>query len=122
MAGGWAVFLFVSMSVALVARKYEQAAFVEYSTYSPCHYDCAPFDKVYFNFCFQTERQRLIGSVHAWIWQYDPSKMAPLAGQKVSVRFDQKHIWVIRTDGKELRLERAMRSTHFQNPECNNPG
>jgi hypothetical protein len=104
------------------AKQYQQAKFVEYSTFSPCHHDCQPFDVVYFNFCFRVENEFLIGRTYAWKWEYDPSKMESLQSKEVSVRFDADYIWVVRTDGKELRLKRLKSSTHFMDSACNNPG
>jgi hypothetical protein len=112
-----AILIVLFPMLAIGAHQYEQARFLDYSVYSPCHYDCQPFNVVYFNFCFQTETQVFIGRTWAWKWQYDPSKMAPLKGTTVSIRYDKAHIWVIRTDGKELRLSRA--KAQFQNPLCN---
>jgi len=106
---------------ARATREYQQVKFVEYSTYSPCNYDCQPFNVVYFNFCFQVDKQFLIGNTYAWRWEYDPSKMKPLEGSGVSIRFTDNHLWVIRTDGLELRLRRLKSSTRFKNPNCNSP-
>jgi len=106
---------------AQAAEKYQQAKFVEYSTFSPCHYDCQPFNVVYFNFCFQVDQRFLIGNTYAWKWEYDPSKMSPLQGTNVSIRFNASHIWVVRTDGKEIRLQRLQSSTHFKDSSCNAP-
>jgi hypothetical protein len=106
---------------AQAARQYQEAKFVEYSTYSPCHYDCQPFNVVYFNFCFQVDKQFLIGNTYAWKWEYDPAEMKSLEGSSVSVRFKDNRLWVIRTDGKELLLRRLKVSTHFKNPNCNSP-
>lgn len=115
------VLIFVALvaSCAQAANKYQSAKFLEYSTFSPCHYDCQPFDIVYFNFCFQVDKQILIGNTYAWKWEYDPSKMQPLEGTDVSLRFSDKYIWVVRTDGKELRLKRLKSSTYFKNSNCN---
>ena len=106
---------------AKTGTRYEHAKFVEYSTYSPCHYDCQPLNIVYFNFCFRMEKQVLIGTTYAWKWEYDPAQMAPLQGRDLSVRFNDHDIWVVRTDGKELRLKRLTSSTHFNNADCNSP-
>ena len=113
--------LIVVIGCAQAASQYQQAKFVEYSTFSPCHYDCQPFNVVYFNFCFQVDQRVLIGNTYAWKWEYDPSQMQTLQGGNVSVRFNEDHIWVVRTDGKELRLKRLGSSTKFKNPSCNSP-
>jgi len=111
----------LAIGCAQAAEKYQQAKFLEYSVFSPCHYDCQPFNVVYFNFCFQLDNQFLIGRTYAWKWEYDPSKMSPLQGTNVSMRFNESYIWVVRTDRKELRLNRLQSSTHFKDSRCNTP-
>ena len=111
-----ALLILLTARVADARRTYQEAQFLDYAESSPCHYDCQPFDRVYFNFCFQTQRQVLTARTWAWKWEYDPSKMAPLKGKTLQIRFDKSHVWIIRTDGKELRLTRA--EGRFENPIC----
>jgi hypothetical protein len=111
-----ALLILLPHSVADARRTYLEAQFLDYFESSPCHYDCQPFDRVHFNFCFQTQAQVLTAQTWAWKWEYDPSKMAPLKGKTVQIRYDKSHVWVIRTDGKELRLTRA--KAQFENPAC----
>lgn len=109
--------ILLSASVAGARRNYLEAQFLDYSESSPCHYDCQPFDRVFFNFCFQIHGQVLTGQTWAWKWEYDPGEMAPLKGKTVQIRYDKSHVWVVRTDGKELRLTRA--KAKFENHVCN---
>lgn len=95
---------------------YVPAQFLDYSETSPCHYDCQPFDRVYFNFCFQSGGQVFTARTWAWSWEYDPGEMAAQKGKTVQIRYDKSHVWVIRSDGKELRLTRA--KAKFENPVC----
>lgn len=108
--------ILLSASVADARRTYLEAQFLDYTESSPCHYDCQPFDRVYFNFCLQTQGQVLTAQTWAWKWEYDPGKMAPLKGKTVQIRYDESHVWIIRTDGKELRLTRA--KAKFEDPVC----
>ena len=109
--------ILLSAAVADARRAYLEAQFLDYSESSPCHYDCQPFNLVYFNFCFQTQGQVLTAQTWAWKWEYDPGNMAALKGKTVQIRYDNLHVWVIRTDGKELRLTRA--KAKFENHVCN---
>ena len=111
-----ALLILLPFSFAGARRTYLVAEFLDYSETSPCHHDCQPFDRVYFNFCFRSNGQVLTARSWAWSWEYDPSKMASLKGNPVQIRYDNSHVWVIRTDGKELRLTRAR--AEFENPVC----
>ena len=51
--------ILLSAAVADARPAYLEAQFLDYSESSPCHYDCQPFNLVYFNFCFQTQGQVL---------------------------------------------------------------
>lgn len=101
-------------------RKHQRALLVEVSTYDACHYDCAPFNDPNLYFCFQLGDRILVGRHDAgWFWTYDPFRMEAFEGKPVSIRYDKHHIWVIRTDGKELRLSRKPAETDvFQNAAC----
>ena len=110
--------MLLAAGVAHARHTYVDAQFLDYSESSPCHHDCQPFDRVYFNFCFQTQGQVITARTWAWKWEYDPNQMAPLEGKTVHIRYNKSDLWVIRTDGKELRLTRE--KAQFDNPACMN--
>jgi hypothetical protein len=82
----------------------QQGVYLSDTVTNPCHYDCPLPD--HFWFCFATDDKVLIGETIAWRWQYDPKEMYKLRKQTVSLHYTTKNIWVIRTDGKELKLTR----------------
>ena len=56
-------------------------------------------------FCFDVNNRILIGhdKVRTQTWMKSPKDLME-RGKTVPVRFDDKHIWVTRADGKELKL------------------
>jgi len=100
-------------------RKYVEGLMLDGDTYDWCHYDCLPFDRPTFFFCVQADNQILIGSHKAdWKWQYDSSQMLGQRGKQVSVRYDDRSIWIVRTDGKDMHLDRDYSQDIFTDPEC----
>jgi hypothetical protein len=73
----------LAIGCAQAAEKYQQAKFLEYSAFSPCHYDCQPFNVVYFNFCFQLDNQFLI-------WENLRLEMGIRSIQNVTVARNQR--------------------------------
>jgi hypothetical protein len=99
--------------------KYRDALLLEVSEYDPCHHDCAPFDRPTLFMCIQLGHGVLIGSRKAdWVWGYDSSKMFAVQGKPVSIRFNRDSIWLVRTDGKELRLTQNYTQDVFHNSAC----
>jgi hypothetical protein len=103
---------------------YTEATYVSDVDYSACNFDCGPFHIVQYYFCFAAGDRTLIGHKPApWKWEYDPAEMHSLEGQKVRLRYDQKHIWVIRTDGKELKLKQEYEKKDlFPGGKCSEAG
>lgn len=100
-------------------HSYRQGTLIDTGEYDWCHYDCAPFDRPTLFFCVQVGGEILVGSSATdWIWGYDGSKMFALKGKAVSLRFDHDSIWIIRTDGKEMRLTQNYSRDVFVSEEC----
>jgi hypothetical protein len=100
-------------------QKYVQGLMLDAQTYDWCHYDCFPFDRPTHYFCVQVDNRVLVGSHKAdWKWRYDSSQMFRFRGKPVSVRYDDKSIWIVRTDGKEMHLTVDYSQDDFVNPEC----
>jgi len=113
----------VCVSICLAARpeenKYQQGIMIDTGEYDWCHHDCAPFDRPTNFFCVQIGDKILIGSRSAdWIWMYDSSQMRRFKGQPISIRYDQRSMWIIRTDGKDMRLSQDYSQNVFSRPEC----
>jgi hypothetical protein len=60
-----------------------------------------------FYFCFAVNSKILIGheKIRTQTWMKAPENLLGERGQKVSVRFDDKHIWIPGPNGKEQRLK-----------------
>lgn len=102
---GMVVFAFSCLATAHAYDKsMHEARYLYDVETNSCHYDCpAP---THFWFCFSVDGTALMGQTIAWFWQYDPTGMQQLRGHKVMLRYTKNNIWVIRTDGKELKLKR----------------
>lgn len=99
-------------------RHYQEAAILQSAEYNWCNHDCVPFDRSTYFFCFQAPNEILIGSRKAdWTWMPDSVGMLEKSKQ-VSLRYDEKSIWVIRADGKETHLNRDYSEDLFSNPQC----
>jgi hypothetical protein len=87
------------------AHKHKAALLIEAREYDWCHYDCFPFDRPALFFCLNVDGAILIGSRAAdWRWMYDSEQMVSFVGKSVSLRHNDRSIWIIRTDGKEMQL------------------
>jgi hypothetical protein len=71
-------------------------------------------------FCFDANNKILIGhdKVRTQTWMKNPTDLME-RGKTVPVRFDEKHIWVTRANGKELKLTQDYSKKIFlQNDRC----
>jgi hypothetical protein len=92
---------------------------IQATDYDWCHYDCAPFDRPTLFFCFNVDGHILIGSRKAdWAWMYDSRQMFRFAGKPVALRHNDRSIWVVRTDQKEMQLEQNYSEDVFSDPSC----
>ena len=92
---------------------------IQATEYDWCHYDCAPFDRPTLFFCFNVDDHILIGSRKAdWAWMYDSHQMFSFAGKPVALRHNDRSIWVVRTDEKEMQLEQNYSEDVFSDPSC----
>jgi hypothetical protein len=100
-------------------HKYLEGVMLDAAEYDWCHHDCAPFDRPTFFFCVQVSDQILVGSHKAdWVWMYDSWQMSRFKGKPVSVRFDSQSIWIVRTDGKDMHLDRDYSQDLYTPDEC----
>jgi len=115
--------ILVCVSVCLAARadekKYQQGIMIDTGEYDWCHHDCAPFGRSTNFFCIQVADKILIGSrPDDWVWMYDSSQMRRFRGQPISIRYDERSMWIIRTDGKDMQLSQDYSRNVFSRPEC----
>lgn len=111
--------MFASARSSASNHKYQHATLVDAGEYDWCHYDCQPFDEPTLYFCVQVQDHTLVGSTGTgWRWAYDNSKMLEYKGKTISIRYNARSIWVIRTDGKEMHLRQNYSRDVFRNPLC----
>jgi hypothetical protein len=101
----------VSINDLSADERMQKAIYLNDAVTNSCP-DCW-FIPVHFWFCFATGDQVLVGQTIAWRWQYDPTEMFKLRKRVVSVRHTDTGMWVVRTDGKELKLRRDNSYTDF---------
>jgi hypothetical protein len=102
-----------------VEREHKPPLMIQAIDYDWCHYDCAPFDRPTLFFCFNVDGHILIGSRKAdWAWMYDSHQMFSFAGKPVALRRNDRSIWVVRTDHKEMQLEQNYSEDVFSDPSC----
>lgn len=99
------LFALVGVNALSADERMQQAVYLSDTVTNSCHYDCW-FIPDHFWFCFARGDKVLVGQTIAWRWQYDPTEMFKLRKQVVSLHYTDTGIWVIRTDGKELKLRR----------------
>jgi hypothetical protein len=119
----WLCAFVVCSSLGFAARpdenKYQQGTMIDTGEYDWCHYDCGPFDRPTTFYCIQVSGKILIGSRSAdWFWMYDSSQMRRLKGQPISIRYDERSMWIIRTDGKDMQLSQNYLQNVFSREEC----
>jgi hypothetical protein len=100
-------------------KEYQQGTMIDTGEYDRCHHDCGPFDRPTTFYCVQVADKILIGSRSAdWVWMYDSSQMRRFKGQPISIRYDDRSMWIIRTDGKDMQLSQNYSQDVFSRPEC----
>jgi hypothetical protein len=69
-------------------------------------------------YCLKAGDQFLIGEHQ--MWEFGLSKLARSAGQALTARWDQKHIWVTLVTGWTVRLNQYNYEYGFRNFDCRN--
>ena len=114
-------------SAASAERKEAEARILEQEKY-PC-VNCF-FGAADYFFCFEADSQVLVahdksptmnwtdgnknylGKVHkSW-------KIPAASGESVKIEYDEKHVWIPRGDGKQIRMDRDVSKNPFTNPQC----
>lgn len=109
----------ISFSAHAQPERYQKGLLVDTGEYDWCHHDCGPFDRPTYFFCVEVNGQTLVGGRDAdWVWAYDSSRMFAFKGKAVSLRYNSDSIWILRPDGKEMRLNRDRLQDAFASPKC----
>jgi len=108
-------------------RKEAQARVLEQESY-PC-VNCF-FGAADYFFCFEADSQILVAhdKVPTMNWTdgnknylgklHGSWKIPTPAGDSVKIEYDEKHLWIPRGDGKEIRMRRDLSHDPFTNPRC----
>jgi hypothetical protein len=106
-------------SIQGAGPKHQDGVMLEATEYDWCQGDCAPFNRSSFFYCVKVSDKVLIGSRKAdWSWMYDSSQMMRFQRQAVSLRYNDDSIWIVRTDGKEMRLAQDYSEDFFTDSAC----
>jgi hypothetical protein len=115
------------MFAAQPDRKEAQARIVEEEKY-PC-VNCFFGTADYF-FCFQADSQILVArdKIRSMNWTdgnrnylgkvHKSWKIPTTAGDSVKIEYDEKHVWIPRGDGKQIRMNREVEHNPFTNAQC----
>ncbi len=116
-----------ALFAASAERKEAQAQILEQASF-PCP-NCF-FGNAYYFFCFQADNQILLAQDKIPTMNYSDSQKNFLgkvhkswrrptpSGESIAIRYDQKHVWIPRADGKLIRLKRESSHDVFTNPQC----
>lgn len=108
-------------------RKEAQARILEQEKY-PC-VNCFFGGSDYF-FCFEADSQVLVAHdrIPTMNWtDGDKNYLGKLHGswkapapenESMKIAYDEKHVWMARADGKQIRLDREVSHDPFTNPQC----
>jgi hypothetical protein len=100
-------------------KAHETGILIEAAEFDPCHYDCAPFGRPSLFYCVQVNGSVLIGSRKAdWWWSRTSSNLFELQGQTISVRYDNRSLWIVRSGTTEVYLSRDHLLDVFRSPVC----
>ena len=117
---GSAILLGVSSYVlsAQPQSPYQQGVLVEANSEYPCAHECGPFEPVYFSFCIQSGKQVLLARLFNTRFNYDPNRFNAEVGKTVQFRADDKHLWIVRPDGKEFRVQQNYSDGYYLDDRC----
>jgi len=108
-------------------RKQAQARIVEQASF-PCA-NCF-FGNTYYFFCFEADNQILLAQDKIPTMNYSDASRNFLgkvhkswrnpvpSSQPLTISYDDKHLWMTRADGKEIRLKLENSRDVFTNPKC----
>jgi hypothetical protein len=105
-----ALLLLLSCSALCANESIEAATYISDAVTTPIHHR-PPGD--YFWFCFATSEGVMVGETFVWSERYDPRVFDKVRQQTLALRVTANNIWVIRSDGKELKLKRDDSNQEF---------
>ena len=104
--------------LAEARRLYKHGVLLEVNAEFPCAHECGPFEVVYFSFCVQSGEEVFLGRLFDTRLNYDPNKLSPELGKDIEFRADEKSLWIVRPDGKELRVKRDYGKGFYTGTRC----
>jgi|SRR5579871_2678542 len=112
---------------ASAERKEAQARILE-QTSIPCS-NCF-FGRSEYYFCFAADNKILLAQdkIPTFNWHdnrrnffgkvYGPWKRPSTSGDTITIQYDDEHVWIPRTGGKQLRLKQDYSRDIFTNQQC----
>jgi hypothetical protein len=98
---------------------YHTGILVETMNYDWCNGDCGPFTTASTLACVQVDGRTLIGErklEHDWRRYYD--QLLANKGKSITIRYDNRLIWLITADGKQIRFHQKYDRDVMQEQAC----
>src|ERR1700675_1176125 len=92
---------------------------VEIMNYDWCHGDCGPFTTASTLICVQVDNRTLIGErklEHDWQEYY--YQLFAREGQSIPIRYDDRLIWLVTAEGKQIRFDQQYERDVMQKTAC----
>ena len=99
-------------------KEYSTATLVETANYLPCDNGCSEKAEPARAFCFKQGDQIVIADGRSLLHEQKFSGLEDLAGKQVKIRFNQRFVWVLPPDGREMKLERGSTYENFKDAGC----
>jgi hypothetical protein len=92
---------------------------LESTGYDWCHADCGPFNTESILICIQVDGKTLIGvrKDAGDLQEYYPHP-SDRRGTPITVRYDDRSIWLITRDGKQVHFDQGYEADLFYTPVC----
>ncbi len=101
--------LLLMLPFAAAETKYRDAVLLQYADF-----EYGSSHRSYLCVSVRNPDRLVMGYAKRLHWHYHPSKMKPLVGKAVRVRFDDESLWIIRTDGRALKLKQDYLTRAFE--------
>jgi hypothetical protein len=95
------------------------AVLLESTTFDWCHADCGPFNTESIFICIQADGKTLIGvrKDDTDLQEYYPH-LSDKGGTPISVRFDDRSIWLTTRESKRIHFDQVYDGDLFSTPAC----
>jgi len=92
---------------------------LEVMNYDWCHDDCGPFTTASILVCVQVDGRTLIGKRKLESdWREYYYQFSRRQGTSIPIRYDDRLIWLVTAEGKQIRFDQKYDQDVMQMPEC----